>query len=215
VKIAERVREIRARAGEVRLLAVTKTVGIPAIAEAIEAGVTDIGESRISEAKTKYDELKRRFPAVRWHMIGHLQTNKVNAALQIFDVIQSVDSLHLAEAIGNRAKNPVEIMLEVNTSGEESKHGVRPEEVLGLARAASRLSNLKITGLMTMGPLTDDEQRIRASFRELREIRDRLNAEGFKNIVHLSMGMSDDFPLAIEEGSDIIRIGRAIFAGEE
>ncbi len=215
MNIAENIGKIREKSGSARILAVTKNVDIPRIIEAIKAGITDLGENRVQEAAAKHAEINHRFPLVRWHMIGHLQKNKVKAALQIFDVIQSVDSLELAEEINKRAEGLIEIFIEVNTSGEESKFGVKPEALADLIRSASKLSNLKITGLMTMGPLTDDKEKIKSSFRKLKELRDQLQQAGFAGITHLSMGMSADFPLAIEEGSDIIRIGRAIFATDQ
>jgi len=206
--IRENIAEIKAKAGSARIVAVTKNVEIPQIIEAIEAGVTDIGENRVQEAKTKYSEIKSRFPSVKWHMIGHLQKNKVKAALLMFDVIQSVDSFELAEEINKHADRIVECFIEVNTSGEASKYGIRPQDLPELLEAISNLNKIKVTGLMTMGPLTKDKDLIRRSFKKLRELRDAAQLK------HLSMGMSDDYSLAIEEGSDIIRIGRLIFNRE-
>ncbi len=212
--IAENIRNIKAFAKSTLVIAVTKNVEIPQIIEAIEAGITDIGENRVQEAKEKFSEIKRRYPDVKWHMIGHLQKNKVKAALSIFNVIQSVDLFELAEEINKRADRIIEVFIEVNTSHEVSKYGVKPEEVLELTRSISKLEKIKVAGLMTMGPRSDDSDKIRNCFIKLRELRDMLQCEGFSGIKHLSMGMSDDFPLAIEEGSDIIRIGRAIFGRE-
>ena len=206
--IRENIADIRAKAGSALIIAVTKNVEIPQIIEAIEAGVTDIGENRVQEAKTKYSEIKSRFPSVKWHMIGHLQKNKVKAALLMFDVIQSVDSFELAEEINKHADRIVECFIEVNTSGEASKYGIRPQDLPELLEAISNLNKIKVTGLMTMGPLTKDKDLIRRSFKKLRELRDAAQLK------HLSMGMSDDYSLAIEEGSDIIRIGRLIFNRE-
>jgi len=209
MSIKENLEKIKAAAGSATIVAVTKGVPIEEMLEAIKAGVTDIGENRIQEALLKIPNLKLQTSNVKFHMIGHLQTNKVKTALELFDVIQSVDSLHLAEEISKRAAKPVEIMIEVNTSGEESKYGVQPEKTLELVRQVSGLPNLKVTGLMTIGPMTSDLRPIKQAFRKLRELRDQA---GLK---HLSMGMSDDYPLAIEEGSDIIRIGRVLFQKEE
>lgn len=205
--IRENIEEIRAKAKGALLLAVTKNVELPQVIEAVEAGITDIGESYVQEAKTKIPQIKARFPNLRCHLIGHLQTNKVKSALEIFDVIQSVDSLRLAEEIGKRAAKPVEVFIEVNTSGEESKFGVPSDQALDLIGRITGLPNLRIAGLMTIGKYTDDENEIRKCFQKLREIRDRAGIEGLK----LSMGMSHDYTLAIEEGSDIIRIGTGIF----
>ena len=199
---------MREKARSVKILAVTKNVELPQIIEAIEAGITDIGENRVQEAKRKFPEIKNKYPNVKYHMIGHLQKNKVKEALELFDVIQSVDSLELAEEINKRARKPVDIFIEVNTSGEESKYGVDPEKAVELVRSASNLKNLKINGLMTIGPLTDDKEKVRSCFKLLRELKEKAGVK------LLSMGMSDDYPLAIEEGSDIIRIGRTIFHRE-
>jgi hypothetical protein len=201
VGIRENIEEIRAKAKGVLLLAVTKNVELPQVIEAVEAGITDIGESYVQEARTKIPQIKVRFPDLRCHLIGHLQTNKVNTALKLFDVIQSVDSLHLAEEISKRVNKPVEIFIEVNTSGEESKFGVPPEKAGEFIGRITGLPNLRITGLMTVGNGT------RECFRKLREIREKVGVPGLK----LSMGMTHDFALAIEEGSDIIRVGTGIF----
>lgn len=213
--IAENIAEIKAQARSALIVAVTKSIPAPKILEALEAGIADIGENRVQEASAKYEAITARFPKVRWHMIGHLQTNKVKAALRIFDVIQSVDSFHLAQEISKRASKPVEVFIEVNTSGEESKYGVGPSGALELIRSISKLASINMTGLMTLGPLTQDKERIRGSFRKLRELRDEIQAAGFAQVRHLSMGMSSDYPLAIEEGSDIIRVGSAIFKRED
>ena len=199
--IRENIEEIRAKAKGVLLLAVTKNVELPQVIEAVEAGITDIGESYVQEARTKIPEIKARFPDLRCHLIGHLQTNKVNTALELFDVIQSVDSLHLAEEISKRVNKPVEIFIEVNTSGEESKFGVPPEKAGEFIGRITGFPGLRITGLMTVGNGT------RECFRKLREIREKVGVPGLK----LSMGMTHDFALAIEEGSDIIRVGTGIF----
>lgn len=213
--IARNIADIKARSNSALIVAVTKNMSIPKIIEALEAGICDIGENRVQEASTKYGAIKASFPNVRWHMVGHLQTNKVKAALLMFDVIQSVDSFHLALEINKRASKPQEIFIEVNTSGEDSKYGVNPSDALELIRSISKLTNIKIGGLMTLGPLTQDKEKIRESFRTLRRLRDEIQAAGFSQVKHLSMGMSSDYPLAIEEGSDIIRIGRAIFERED
>lgn len=211
--IAQNIRDLKSKIGRTKLLAATKEVPLALITEALAAGINDVGENRVQEAQSKIPDLKAQFPNVKFHMIGHLQTNKVKAALKLFDVIQSVDSLHLAQEISQRATKPIEIFIEVNTSGEASKYGVQPEAALELVRQISKLPNLKILGLMTLGPLTADPDRSRKAFRKLKELRDQIRTAGFKEVQHLSMGMSDDYPLAIEAGSDIIRIGRAIFKG--
>jgi len=199
---------------EIKLVAATKDVPAGLIKEAINAGLTDIGENRVQEAKQKFDALKDR--PVTWHMIGHLQTNKVKAALEIFSVIQSVDSERIADEISQRAQNTVEVFIEVNTSGEESKFGIAPEKAVRLAEHISGLKNLKFTGLMTVGPLTGDRVAVRASFRLLKSLFGQIKGLNLPSVElkYLSMGMSQDFETAIEEGSNLVRIGRAIFGIE-
>jgi hypothetical protein len=199
---------------DIKLVAATKDVPASLIKEAINAGLTDIGENRVQEAKQKFDALKDR--PVAWHMIGHLQTNKVKAALEIFSVIQSVDSERIADEISQRAQKIVEVFIEVNTSGEESKFGIAPEKAARLAEHISGLKNLKLTGLMTVGPLAGDENAVRTSFRLLKSLFGQIKGLNLPSIElkYLSMGMSQDFETAIEEGSNLVRIGRAIFGIE-
>lgn len=196
---------------EIQILAVVKTVELPKIFEAIESGITLIGENKIQEALTRNKEIRNKNRNIKMHMIGHLQTNKVKQAIDMFDVIESVDSYHLAEAISAKTSNQKEIFIEVNTSSEASKYGIALHELHELVDQISQLKNIKITGLMTVGPLSQDEKEVRKCFRKLREARDELCLKGFMDIRHLSMGMSHDFEVAIEEGSDIIRIGSSIF----
>jgi hypothetical protein len=196
---------------QIKLVAATKGVSADLILEAIKAGITDIGENRVQEAEQKFDILKDQ--QVKWHMIGHLQTNKVKPALEIFSVIQSVDSEKLAKEISSRAVSTVDIMIEVNTSGEASKFGVDTGEAAVLARVIAELPNVKLTGLMTVGPLTADEAKVRKSFRALKKLFEEIKELNLPahELKYLSMGMSDDFETAIEEGSNLVRIGRAIF----
>lgn len=211
-RIREGIDSAALRAGrkpdEVTLVAVTKTVGAEAIREAIEAGVTDIGENYVQDSVAKFDEIGC---AVRWHMIGHLQTNKVRAAVPVFDVIQSVDSVHLAEEIAKRSSaigKTSQILVEVNISGEESKTGVEPDGAMELCSRVREIPGIQLIGLMGIAPFVDDQALIRASFAGLRAIWDRLPEP---NRMHLSMGMTSDFEIAIEEGSTMVRIGTAIF----
>lgn len=216
--IADNIKELRQKiikasgtAGrdpsEVKLMAVVKTVDTQHIFEALDAGIDLIGENKIQEAKERVEQIRARYPNVKIHFIGHLQSNKINQALQMFDLIESVDGFELAEAIDKRAQKPVDIFIEVNTSGEESKFGVAPEKAEELIDQVSKLKNIKLSGLMTIGILSDDKRKIRDCFAMLRKIREDSGYNGLA----LSMGMTDDFEVAIEEGSDIIRIGRAIF----
>ncbi len=228
--IRERVEAVRrriaaacVRAGrdpsEVTLVAVTKTVSPAAIQVAYQAGICRFGENRVQEAAAKiYPALLQNGEGrtAQWHLIGHLQTNKAKKALELFQVIQSLDSSHLAEALQRHAavlQRRVEIFIEVNTSGETTKFGVPPNQALQLARSVAELPNLELTGLMTIGVLADDEAVIRRCFRQLRELHAEIGAANLSgvNLRHLSMGMTDDFELAIEEGSTMVRIGRAIF----
>ena len=188
----------------VKLIAVSKNRSIEEIEEAVASGITEFGENRVQEALLKYSAL----PA-QWHMVGHLQTNKVKDAVKIFNLIQSVDSLRLAREINQEALkvNKIqEILLEVKVSPEATKFGLSPEEVPGVIREASGLDNIKIKGLMTIAPIVQTPEEARPYFRMLKDLRARIDSK-----MILSMGMSDDFEVAIEEGSDMVRIGRAIF----
>ncbi len=206
-QVRERIAAACERSGrspqEVTLIAVSKGFGAAAVREAAAAGVTDIGENRVQEAADKRPELGN-LGGVTWHMIGHLQRNKVKAALGLFDVIHSVDSLRLAEAISNRALSNVPVFLEVNVSQEPTKTGFTIAEVADAYEAARRL-HLDIRGLMTVAPLAERAEDVRPIFRDLRQ-----TARGL-GLKQLSMGMTDDYEVAIEEGATHVRVGRAIF----
>ena len=198
---------------EIILVAVTKTVEADRVEEAIAAGVNIIGESRVQEAKEKYGRVKSR---IIWHLVGHLQRNKAKDAVKIFDLIHSVDSAKLAKEIDKQARKVgkiQKILVEVNVSGEESKYGLSPEEVITFLKEVSGLPNIKVKGLMTMAPLYENPEDCRPYFRKLKELVEEVKAENIKDaeMVYLSMGMSNDFEVAIEEGSNMVRIGRAIF----
>jgi len=203
---------------DIAFVCVTKFATAPMIEEAINCGVTHIGENKVQEALTKFGSLKPRTQKITRHMIGHLQTNKVKEALKLFDLIQSLDSLKLVAAIDRAAGNlgrSADALLQVNISGEAQKHGVAPSEAMELLGEISRFPNLCVLGLMTVAPLTQDEKTIRDCFRGLRELRDQAEKKfaGAKNIRmdFLSMGMSSDYRIAIEEGANMVRIGSAIF----
>jgi PLP dependent protein len=202
--VEARIAAACARAGRTRdsvtLVAVTKTFPAADVDHAIEAGVAGVGENKVQEARDKKPNVHG---AARWHLIGHLQSNKAKDAVRLFDVIQTVDSIELAERIARLAERPMDVMLQVNAGGEEQKSGVSPSEVAGIAERIRELP-LQLTGLMTIPPLGEAEE-MRPYFRQLRMLRDDL---GLKE---LSMGMTDDFEVAIEEGATIIRVGRAIF----
>jgi len=197
---------------DVRLVAVTKAVDAAGIVEAIEAGIDCIGENRIQEAARKFDGL----PPVERHLVGHLQTNKVKRALELFDVIQSIDSARLAREVSIRSEadgHRTPVLVEVNTSGEESKYGLDPDETLAAIEEMADLGGIEVVGLMTIGAFLPDPEDVRPCFQRLRAIRDEIEDRVIPGVrmEHLSMGMTNDFEVAIEEGATIVRVGRAIF----
>ena len=190
---------------EVTLVAVSKTVQASAIEAAFNAGIRHFGESRVQEAERKIEQLRRLKPGITWHMVGHLQTNKAKTAAAIFDIIHSVDSLNLAETLNNCSPKRLPILIQVNVSAEATKGGFMLSGVEEAMKQMRRLPNLEVQGLMTIAPWVDNAEEVRPVFRQLRQLRDALELK------HLSMGMSDDFEVAIEEGATLVRIGRAIF----
>jgi len=191
--------------GEITLVAITKGVEVPAIRAAFGSGIRNFGENRVQEGEGKIAQLSDLKPAVTWHMVGHLQSNKAKAAVELFDIIHSVDYVRLAEILSRRAQKTLPVLLEVNVSGEVTKAGFSLGELVVAVKEIGQLPNLKVLGLMTVAPFVADPEAVRPVFRKLRELRDSL---GLK---HLSMGMTDDFEVAIEEGATMLRIGRAIF----
>ena len=204
-RIAAACDRARRSPDEVTLVAVSKTVLASAVESAFNAGIRDFGESRIQEAKPKIEQLQKLKPDITWHMVGHLQTNKSKTAAAIFDIIHSVDSLKLAETLNSCSLKRLPILIQVNVSAEATKGGFMVSEVEQIVKQIGKLSNLEIQGLMTIAPWVDNAEEVRPVFRQLRQLRDAL---GLKQ---LSMGMSDDFEVAIEEGATLVRIGRAIF----
>jgi len=189
----------------VLLIAVSKTVEVRRIEGAIAAGVPALGENRVQEAREKIETLGRPVP---WHLIGHLQTNKAKDAVRLFDWLHSVDRLELAAELDRRARalgRAVDVLLEVNVGEEPQKSGIRPDEVKPLLDALAGLSGIRIRGLMAIPPAAPDPEQMRPHFRRLRELRDAAGLE------HLSMGMSADFEVAVEEGATMVRVGTAIF----
>lgn len=200
---------------EITLVAVSKYFGIDAIVEAKNSGIDNFGENRAQELTLKFDKLSN---SVIWHFIGTLQKNKVKYAVKCSEFIHSVDSKELLLEINKKAKSlgkVQKILFEVKTSEEESKAGITSEdEIFELAEEAKKLLNVKVIGLMTISPLTDDEKIIRNSFSYLRNLKEKLNRNGF-DYKELSMGMTNDYKIAIEEGSTILRIGSAIFGDRD
>ena len=190
---------------EVTLIAVTKTIGIPAIEAAFNAGIRNFGENRVQEAQPKIEQLASLRPSLIWHMVGHLQTNKAKTAMDIFDIIHSVDSLRLAETLSQSSQSKLPVLIEVNVSGEATKSGFLLPEADEAVKRIGRLPNIEVEGLMTIAPWGSDAEEVRPIFRRLRQLGDALGLR------HLSMGMTDDFEVAIEEGATLVRIGRAIF----
>lgn len=223
--IVEACAKANRRPEDVSIVAVTKTVDLTPVSWLIDLGMTDLGESRVQQLLTRSKELaghlarRRQKPApnVRWHMIGHLQRNKVKPVLECAEMIHSIDSLRLAEEINARAEKMdrrVSVMLQINCSHEDQKFGVAVGAATHLGELICTLDNLRLVGLMTMGPLADDPEAARPSFVRLRELyeemrNDKIGGEDFR---HLSMGMSNDYQVAVEEGATILRIGTALFA---
>jgi pyridoxal phosphate enzyme (YggS family) len=219
--IAENVAAVRARivaaakrAGRdpasIRLIgasAAFKGVSVEQMQAAMDAGLRDFGENRVQEAEAHIEALGTRARDATWHLIGHLQSNKVKDALERFDILQTIDSVRLAEQISRRAPKakPTRILLEVNVAGETSKFGFSPAEVAEAVAAIRQLPGIEIAGLMTIAPQVSDAEQVRPYFRELRELAE---AHG---LTELSMGMTDDFEVAIEEGATMVRVGRALF----
>jgi PLP dependent protein len=215
--IRRRLNGAAARAGRdpesIRLMAVSKTVEPDRVRQAIDAGITLLGENYVQEAREKIPVIGH---GIEWHMIGHLQTNKAKYVVNLFDWIHSVDRQELAYELDKRAGQngrTLNVLVEVNLSGEASKSGVEPSQVLELVRQIATLPNLSVRGLMTMPPYSDHPETSRPFFIELRRLRDDIARAGIPNIVmdELSMGMTDDFEVAVEEGATIVRVGRAIF----
>ena len=212
--IADIVKRLKSEIPDyVTIIAATKTRSQEEIVQVIETGILDFGENYVQEAQRKYASLEF---AVRWHCIGHLQTNKVKKAVEIFDVIQTVDSLKLAAEIDRRCSaigKKMPVLIEINSAREEDKSGVFPENTIELVETVAALEHLSIIGLMTMGPVTDRTDEIRPYLRLTRKLFEEISNLRIENVSmkYLSMGMSDSYRVAIEEGSNMVRLGTAIF----
>jgi len=214
-RVREQIAQAAARAGrvaeEIELVAITKTHPAEKVREAIEAGQALFGESRVQEARAKIPELPSN---LRWHFVGHLQKNKIRHALPLFEMIHSVDSLNVAQDInriaGEQGMHP-RVLLEVNVAGEGSKFGFSPDKLRDQMEELLALPRLSILGLMTIPPLAEEAEASRKYFVQLRELRDRLQTEFHVDLAQLSMGMTEDFAVAVEEGATLVRVGTAIF----
>lgn len=224
--LAVRLADVRARVGaaaqrsgrkpdEIRLIAISKTHPASVIKQVCQLGATDFGENRVQEAEGKIAEIGRE--QVRWHLVGHLQANKARRAVSLFDVIHSVDTLDLAKRLDRlcveEGRESLPILIQVDLGHEETKSGIDESELTHLVEALGPLTHLKLIGLMTLPPFFDDPEQSRPFFRRLRELRDELNQRGAfgDQAGELSMGMTHDFEVAIEEGATMVRIGTAIF----
>jgi len=222
-RIAEAARRVGRPATEIRLVAVSKTFPADRIREAFDAGQRDFGENKVQEGLQKISDTADMADTdgrvARWHLIGHLQSNKARKAATAFSVIQSVDSLDLLNRLDGAAADrpaesePLEVLVQVDLAGESTKFGVEPGEATRIVRAALEAKALKLTGLMLMPPWNEDQEKTRPWFARIRKLRDRLIDEGVPadSLRHLSMGMSHDYEAAIEEGATIVRVGTAIF----
>jgi hypothetical protein len=213
-RIAAACRRGGRRADDVKLVAISKTFPPESIRAAYEAGLRDFGENRVQEAAAKRPALADL--SITWHLVGHLQTNKAKAARELFHCVHSVDSFRLAQKLDQAAASGggrLPVLLEVNLGGEESKAGVGESEIIQLAQQVAQLATLEVRGLMVIPPFFDDSQQVRPYFRRLRELAQEIGGENIANVSmqELSMGMSHDFEVAIEEGATVIRVGTAIF----
>jgi pyridoxal phosphate enzyme (YggS family) len=217
-QVRERIRQTCESCGRetesVRLVAVSKTIAADVVREAIEAGVTILGENYVQEARDKFKALVQ-YP-VSWHFIGHLQSNKAKYAVRLFDLIHSVDSLKLARELDKQAAKVdkiQQILVQVNISGEDTKSGIPPDEALRLIAEIGRLQNIAVKGLMTMPPYFYQPEKVQPFFADLRKLRDQITEQSLPNVSldELSMGMTGDFEVAIKEGATLVRIGTAIF----
>ncbi len=217
-KIKEKIKKAAEKVGrnpeEIILLAASKTQPSEKIIQAYEAGIRYFGENRVQEGMKKIDQLKDKLPEAHWHLIGGLQTNKAKYAVRYFELIHSLDRKELADELDKRAKKigkVQDVLIEVNIGEEESKYGVKPNQLEELFKYALEKENLNILGLMCIPPYFEDKEKSRPYFKKLREMKNLLEEKYKKTLPHLSMGMSHDFDVAIEEGATIVRIGTAIF----
>ena len=215
--INEKINEIAKKKGisskDITLIGVTKTIDVDRINEAISLGVTNIGENKVQEIQEKYDKVKGD---VGWHMIGHLQTNKVKYIIDKVELIHSLDRKSLADEIQKRASQNnivAKVLVQVNVAEEESKFGLKLEEAIPFIESIQNYKNIKIKGLMTMAPYEENTEKVRFVFRELKQLFETIKEKKYENVdmKHLSMGMTNDYDIALEEGANMIRVGTGVF----
>lgn len=216
-RIAKTAERAKRNPEEIVLVAVSKTVEPERIREALSHGIKVIGENRIQEAEEKFRKIPEKCEK---HLVGHLQTNKAKKAVELFDLIQSLDSLKLAEEISRRAQQEgkvMDVLVEVNTSAESTKYGIEPDEVMDFMKQISNLEGIKVKGLMTVGLFSSDMDEVRPCFKKLKKLFDELKAKDIPGLEmkYLSMGMTQDYEVAIEEGANMVRIGTAVFGKRE
>ena len=212
-RITAAARRVNRDPSSIKLVTVTKTVSIEGIREALAAGAAIFGENRVQEAKEKIEQLGR---TASWHLIGHLQTNKAKYAVKLFDLIHSVDNLELAAELDKQAAKMgkiQDVLVEVNIAGEAAKAGVAIDDAINLVKQAAKFRNIRIKGLMTMPPFSDNPEDSRPYFKKLKQLSAMITAENIPGVsmTDFSMGMSNDFEIAIEEGATLVRVGTAIF----
>lgn len=216
-RVCMAARRVGREASEIVIVGATKSVDVDRIRAAIAAGLSDVGENYVQEAMPKYEAIGS---IVRWHFIGHLQTNKAKHVVRFFEMVQSLDRLALAEELSRRALplgRTIDVLVQVNIGGEEAKFGVPPDEVVEFVRAAAKYKGIRIRGLMCIPPYKPDPEDVRPYFRRMRELFERIMSAKIPcvSMDYLSMGMSHDFEVAIEEGANMVRIGTAIFGPRE
>lgn len=215
--LRQRISRAGADPDKIKIVAAVKTLATEKVLEALDAGITDIGDNRVQEALEKKDAIRAKYPKVVWHMIGHLQRNKVRHCLDTFDIIQTVDTEKLGLEIDQKAVRPIPVLIEVNTSQEPNKFGVPLGQAQALIEKLAALKNLRIRGLMTVGILSADQEKVRACFRNLKDLSEKIKILNLPEVEmkYLSMGMTDDLEIALQEGSNMLRIGRLIFGKRE
>ncbi len=217
-RVTKRAQKANRSPSEIRIIAVTKTHPVQTIKDALAVGMTEFGENRVQEAEEKITALGRE--SARWHLIGHLQANKARRAVQLFDIIHSLDSISLARRLDrlcDEEGRKLPVLIQVDLAGEQTKSGVKEAGLKEVANVVKDSRHLELRGLMTLPPFFEEPEHVRPHFRRLRELRDELDREGYfgNNKGELSMGMTHDFEIAIDEGATMIRIGTAIFGARE